>query len=98
MGYLLINFCCFIGLGFLVGDQFVRHIEYTTSKNKPSYKKYMINFIIHFLLMFGFIYIIAITEGFEKKGNRALDLLPAILIASSIFLTIKILFKKKNKK
>ena len=95
MLYFFINLFCFIGLGLLVAGQFVRYIEYSKNRNKPSYKKYMVNFILRFLLVFGLIYIMAITEG-EETECWVLSLLPLISAVLTIVLTVKVLFKKKG--
>jgi len=97
MSYLLIKFCCFIGLGFLVGDQFVRYIEHITSKTKPSYIKYMIGFTLHLLLAFSLIYIMAITQEFQEERHWVISLLPIVFSVLTSVLTVKILYKRKKK-
>ena len=84
MVYFAINIFCFIGIGFLLGCQFVRYIEYISNTNKPSYIKYILNFIIRFLFMFILIYIISIISvNIDKTFIKE-----SIPIVVSIFSTL----------
>jgi len=95
MFYFIINFFCFIGIGFLLGYQFVRYIEYTSNTNKPPYIKYMINFFLRFLLMFVLIYIIAIIGGNIEK-TVINEIIPIVVIIFSALFT-GIVMRRKSR-
>ena len=91
MLYFLINFLCFIGIGFVLGYQFVRYIEYTSKTNKPSHIKYMVSFILRLLLIFVFIYIIAVI-GVNIEKTVINEIIPIVsLVFSTLFTAIVML-------
>ena len=95
MFYFIINFFCFIGIGFLLGYQFVRYIEYTSNTNKPSYIKYMINFILRFLLIFVLIYIIAII-GVNIENTIINEIIPIVVLIFSILFTVLVMRRNRH--
>ena len=91
MLYFLINFLCFIGIGFVLGYQFVRYIEYTSKTNKPSYIKYRVSFILRFFLIFVFIYVIAVI-GVNIENTIINEIIPIVsLVFSTLFTAIVML-------
>jgi len=92
--FLLIIFylACSSAMGIVAGFQFVRDSEYEAKKiKKYSYLGYFITiFLVIFLLG-----IMVVTGGFNIR-HWVVFLLYFSFILISIYLTIKILFKKKG--
>jgi len=92
--FLLIVFhlACSSAMGVVAGLQFVHYLEYEAKKiKKYSYLGYFITiFFVIFLL-----WVMAVTGGFDTR-YWVIAFLYFSFILISIYLTIKILFKKKG--
>ena len=85
------NWVCWLAMGILGGQLYVHYIEYQVKKIKYSFLRY----VVTMLSIFFFVWVLAETEGFEKR-HWALDLLPIVFMVVGIVLTVKILFNKKG--
>lgn len=78
-------------IGVLAGQLLAHYLEYQIKGIKYSYIRYVLT-IPSILLM---ALLAAELGGFEKH-NKILDFLPIILMIAGVFVTAKILLKKKD--
>ncbi len=82
---------CWLVMGMLGGQLYVHYVEYQLRKTKYSYLRYAVTIFLIFFL----VWVLATTDGFQQR-HWTLDLLPIVCMITGIFLTVKILFKKKG--
>jgi len=88
----VLHLLCFIAMSILLGIQYVHYVEYESKKIKEySYLRF---FISLFLMLF-LSWILAVTGGFEES-HWILGCLNVVAMITGIYLTMKILFKKKG--
>jgi L-asparagine transporter-like permease len=87
------HLACSSAMGVVAGLQFVRYFEYEVKKIKKYY--YCLGYFITIFSVIFLLWVMVVTGGFNKR-YWVLIFLYFSFILISIYLTIKILFKKKG--
>ena len=82
---------CWLSMGILAGQLFVHYVEHQLRKKKYSYVRY---FATVFSILF-LVWLVAKIGGFEKR-YWMLDLFPIAFMVIGIFLSVKIVSKKRG--
>jgi len=89
---IVLHLVCFIAMSILLGFQYVHYVEYESKRIKESSS---LRFFISLFLMLFLLWVLAVTGGFEEN-HWILGCLNVIAMITGIYLTVKILFKKKR--
>jgi CDP-diglyceride synthetase len=89
---LVFHLICFSAIGVLISLQFAHYFEYKLKRiSKYSYPRY---FVIIFLIVF-LGWVLEVTGGLHKQ-HWVVNLLYFVCVIMGVYLTVKILFKKKG--
>lgn len=87
-----LHLLCFVAMSILLGFQYVHYVEYELKRIKEctSWRFFTSLFLMLFLS-----WVLAVTGGFDES-HWILGCLNVIAMITGVYLTIKILFKKKR--
>ena len=90
--FIVLHLLCFVAMSILLGFQYVHYVEYELKRIKECSS---LRFFISLFLMLFLLWVLAVTGGF-KESYWILGCLNVVAMITGIYLTIKILFKKKG--